>query len=186
MDARIYRDTNRTLIQEGKRPASGRPELMGITKASLATESWLAAASFQETTRVLTAAAIASQERRPQRPQGEHRHRQADPSGHRRASLPQHRLRSPRLRPRRKLHLRRRRQGTLPSHGRKYRQRLRQRLRRRRRRHHRQLHRRQRRQCRSRPPPKPPAPNPPQTPWATSNQPPMSQQNHSKLNPINP
>ena len=60
VDARIYRDTNRTLIQEGKRPASGRPELMGITKASLATESWLAAASFQETTRVLTAAAIAS------------------------------------------------------------------------------------------------------------------------------
>ena len=39
-------------------PASGRPELMGITKASLATESWLSAASFQETTRVLTDAAI--------------------------------------------------------------------------------------------------------------------------------
>ena len=36
----------------------GRPELMGITKASLATESWLSAASFQETTRVLTEAAI--------------------------------------------------------------------------------------------------------------------------------
>ena len=39
-------------------PAEGRPELMGITKASLATESWLSAASFQETTRVLTEAAI--------------------------------------------------------------------------------------------------------------------------------
>ena len=37
---------------------SGRPELMGITKASLATDSWLSAASFQETTRVLTEAAI--------------------------------------------------------------------------------------------------------------------------------
>ena len=42
----------------GKQPAEGRPELMGITKASLATDSWLSAASFQETTRVLTEAAI--------------------------------------------------------------------------------------------------------------------------------
>ena len=41
-------------------PAEGRPELMGITKASLATDSWLSAASFQETTRVLTEAAIES------------------------------------------------------------------------------------------------------------------------------
>ena len=41
-----------------QRPAEGRPEIMGITKASLATESWLSAASFQETTRVLTEAAI--------------------------------------------------------------------------------------------------------------------------------
>ena len=39
-------------------PAEGRPELMGITKASLATDSWLSAASLQETTRVLTEAAI--------------------------------------------------------------------------------------------------------------------------------
>ena len=46
--------------QEGKQPAEGRPELMGITKASLATDSWLSAASFQETTRVLTEAAIES------------------------------------------------------------------------------------------------------------------------------
>ena len=60
VDARKYRDVNRHLMQEGKTPASGRPEIMGITKASLATDSWLAAASFQETTRVLTAAAIAS------------------------------------------------------------------------------------------------------------------------------
>ena len=42
----------------GQAPAEGRPELMGITKASLATDSWLSAASFQETTRVLTEAAI--------------------------------------------------------------------------------------------------------------------------------
>jgi DNA-directed RNA polymerase subunit beta' len=58
VDARIYADVNRSLVQEGKAPAEGRPELMGITKASLATESWLSAASFQETTRVLTEAAI--------------------------------------------------------------------------------------------------------------------------------
>ncbi|GDY29362.1 DNA-directed RNA polymerase subunit beta' [Gandjariella thermophila] len=49
---------NRRVVAEGGEPASGRPVLMGITKASLATESWLSAASFQETTRVLTEAAI--------------------------------------------------------------------------------------------------------------------------------
>jgi hypothetical protein len=48
------------VTEEGKKPAEGRPELMGITKASLATDSWLSAASFQETTRVLTEAAIGS------------------------------------------------------------------------------------------------------------------------------
>ncbi|MDP9073634.1 MAG: DNA-directed RNA polymerase subunit beta', partial [Actinomycetota bacterium] len=58
VDSRIYAEINRQLVQEGKRPAEGRPELMGITKASLATDSWLSAASFQETTRVLTEAAI--------------------------------------------------------------------------------------------------------------------------------
>ena len=46
------------MVAEGGEPAAGRPVLMGITKASLATESWLSAASFQETTRVLTDAAI--------------------------------------------------------------------------------------------------------------------------------
>jgi DNA-directed RNA polymerase subunit beta' len=49
---------NRRVVAEGGNPAAGRPELMGITKASLATESWLSAASFQETTRVLTEAAL--------------------------------------------------------------------------------------------------------------------------------
>ena len=58
VDARVYAETNRSLLEESKTPAEGRPELMGITKASLATDSWLAAASFQETTRVLTEAAI--------------------------------------------------------------------------------------------------------------------------------
>jgi DNA-directed RNA polymerase subunit beta' len=58
VDAKRFRDTNRQMVEEGKRPAEGRPEIMGITKASLATDSWLSAASFQETTRVLTEAAI--------------------------------------------------------------------------------------------------------------------------------
>jgi DNA-directed RNA polymerase subunit beta' len=58
VDSKVFRDTNRRMVEEGKRPAEGRPEIMGITKASLATESWLSAASFQETTRVLTEAAI--------------------------------------------------------------------------------------------------------------------------------
>ena len=58
VDAKVFRDTNRRMVESGSRPAEGRPEIMGITKASLATESWLSAASFQETTRVLTEAAI--------------------------------------------------------------------------------------------------------------------------------
>ena len=60
VDQKVFADVNRRLVQEGKKPAEGRPELMGITKASLATDSWLSAASFQETTRVLTEAAIES------------------------------------------------------------------------------------------------------------------------------
>ena len=54
----LFEARNRAVVAEGGTPAAGRPELMGITKASLATESWLSAASFQETTRVLTDAAI--------------------------------------------------------------------------------------------------------------------------------
>ena len=60
VDQKAFADTNKLLVEEGKRPAEGRVELMGITKASLATDSWLSAASFQETTRVLTEAAIDS------------------------------------------------------------------------------------------------------------------------------
>ncbi|HLT97961.1 MAG TPA: DNA-directed RNA polymerase subunit beta' [Acidimicrobiia bacterium] len=58
VDDQTFRDVNKALVEEGKVPAEGRSELMGITKASLATDSWLSAASFQETTRVLTDAAI--------------------------------------------------------------------------------------------------------------------------------
>lgn len=53
-----FESENRRVVAEGNEPAAGRPVLMGITKASLATDSWLSAASFQETTRVLTDAAI--------------------------------------------------------------------------------------------------------------------------------
>jgi DNA-directed RNA polymerase subunit beta' len=53
-----FADENRRVVDAGGEPANGRQILMGITKASLATESWLSAASFQETTRVLTEAAI--------------------------------------------------------------------------------------------------------------------------------
>ncbi|MFP3882391.1 MAG: DNA-directed RNA polymerase subunit beta' [Actinomycetota bacterium] len=60
IDDQSFRDANRELVSDGKKPAEGRPELMGITKASLATDSWLSAASFQETTKVLTDAAIQS------------------------------------------------------------------------------------------------------------------------------
>ncbi len=60
IDSRVYVEVNRRLVEEGKEPAKARPQLMGITKASLATDSWLSAASFQETTRVLTEAAIES------------------------------------------------------------------------------------------------------------------------------
>ncbi len=56
--AASFETENRRVVSESGQPASGRPQLMGITKASLATESWLSAASFQETTRVLTDAAI--------------------------------------------------------------------------------------------------------------------------------
>ncbi|MDD9206991.1 DNA-directed RNA polymerase subunit beta' [Georgenia sp. 10Sc9-8] len=57
-ERRRFEDENRRVVSEGGTPASGRPELMGITKASLATDSWLSAASFQETTKVLTEAAM--------------------------------------------------------------------------------------------------------------------------------
>ena len=58
VDMYEFEDQNKLMEQEGKRPAKGRRVLLGITKASLATETFLSAASFQETTRVLTEAAV--------------------------------------------------------------------------------------------------------------------------------
>ena len=59
VDAIEFDNTNAALVEEGKRPAEGEPVLLGITKASLQTPSFFSAASFQETTKVLTEAAIA-------------------------------------------------------------------------------------------------------------------------------
>jgi DNA-directed RNA polymerase subunit beta' len=59
VDRRRFEEANREVLERGGEPATARPQLLGITKASLATDSWLSAASFQETTRVLTEAAIA-------------------------------------------------------------------------------------------------------------------------------
>ena len=58
IDVLDYEDTNERLIEEGKEPSEGKQVLLGITKASLATNSFMSAASFQETTKVLTDAAI--------------------------------------------------------------------------------------------------------------------------------
>ncbi len=58
VDVLDFEDVNEKLIEEGKEVATGEPIMLGITKASLATNSFLSAASFQETTKVLTEAAI--------------------------------------------------------------------------------------------------------------------------------
>src|SRR5699024_7780764 len=58
IDVHQFKEVNNKVLLEGKEPAVGEPVLLGITKASLETDSFLSAASFQETTRVLTDAAI--------------------------------------------------------------------------------------------------------------------------------
>ena len=58
MDVLDFNEMNEELIAQGKQPAEGKQVMLGITKASLATDSFLSAASFQETTKVLTEAAI--------------------------------------------------------------------------------------------------------------------------------
>jgi DNA-directed RNA polymerase subunit beta' len=62
VDRMVFEDENEGVIADGGEPAAGQAVLLGITKASLATDSFLSAASFQETTRVLTDAAIAGKE----------------------------------------------------------------------------------------------------------------------------
>jgi DNA-directed RNA polymerase subunit beta' len=58
MDQLEFEEINQAAIDEGKKPATANPVLLGITKASLQTRSFISAASFQETTRVLTEAAV--------------------------------------------------------------------------------------------------------------------------------
>ena len=58
VDIFTYEDENRKALEEGGEPATAKRTLLGITKAALATESFLSAASFQETARVLTEAAV--------------------------------------------------------------------------------------------------------------------------------
>ncbi|HUU45641.1 MAG TPA: DNA-directed RNA polymerase subunit beta', partial [Acidobacteriota bacterium] len=58
VDKHVFRDENESIIMEGGDPATFQPLLLGITKASLSTESFISAASFQETTKVLTEAAV--------------------------------------------------------------------------------------------------------------------------------
>ena len=58
VDTIDFTEVNEKLVEEGKTPATGTPIILGITKASLATNSFMSAASFQETTKVLTDAAI--------------------------------------------------------------------------------------------------------------------------------
>ena len=62
VDVLDFNEINEKLIEEGKEPAEGKQIMLGITKASLATNSFLSAASFQETTKVLTEAAINGKE----------------------------------------------------------------------------------------------------------------------------
>ena len=80
---RFLEENERVIAARRPAGAIGRPLLLGITKASLSTESFISAASFQETTRVLTEAAISRQGRLPARPEGERHHRPPDPGRHR-------------------------------------------------------------------------------------------------------
>ena len=76
--------STRGLRAEGKKPATAHPVLLGITKASLQTRSFISAASFQETTRVLTEAAVNGKIGHARGPEGERHRRPADPGRHRR------------------------------------------------------------------------------------------------------
>ena len=77
-------EANDAVLAEGKKPASGTPVLLGITKASLQTRSFISAASFQETTRVLTEAAVNGKTDTLEGLEGERHRRPADPGRHRR------------------------------------------------------------------------------------------------------
>src|SRR5262249_8597982 len=62
VDKFVFQEENDRVLAQGKRAATAKPVLLGITKASLSTDSFISAASFQETTRVLTEAAISGKQ----------------------------------------------------------------------------------------------------------------------------
>ena len=83
-----FRQKNKRVIEAGGKPARAEPLLLGITKASLQSESFISAASFQETTKVLTQSALAGPRGSPRRPQGERDPRSLDPGRHGLLGLP--------------------------------------------------------------------------------------------------
>ena len=84
-----FREENEKAIANGGKPATGRPLLLGITKASLSTDSFISAASFQETTRVLTEASIQGAVDHLRGSEGKRHRGPSDPRGHRHGVLPQ-------------------------------------------------------------------------------------------------
>ena len=88
VDRLEFEEANGKAEAMGERPATALPVLQGITKASLQTRSFISAASFQETTRVLTEAAVSGQDRQPVRAEGERHRRPADPGRHRQRHEP--------------------------------------------------------------------------------------------------
>ena len=88
IDKYKFRTENARVVKQGGQPAVARPLLLGITRASLNIDSFLSAASFQETTRVLTNAAIAGATDNLHRPEGKRCHRALDSGGDRHARLP--------------------------------------------------------------------------------------------------
>jgi DNA-directed RNA polymerase subunit beta' len=87
----IFEEENEKVISKGGKPAQGEPLLLGITKASLSTESFISASSFQETTKVLTEAAVCGKVDLPARPQGERDHGPADSGRDGPRQVPEHR-----------------------------------------------------------------------------------------------
>ena len=90
VDYMEFEEEANRVVDEGGEPPRFKEVLLGITKASLATESFLSAASFQETTRVLTDAALSGQGGQAAGPQGERHHRQAHPDRLRHEAVPPH------------------------------------------------------------------------------------------------
>ena len=103
LDRFRFQEENERVVSAGGRPAIGRPLLLGITKASLSTESFISAASFQETTRVLDRSGNQRQGRLPAWLEGKRNRGSADPGRNRSAPLPRF--------PHDRRHLRARRRG---------------------------------------------------------------------------